>query len=152
MRPLEWDILDPSLHLEGASVRACVDALDRSDAHPVPPGQLNLAFVDLATCQQLHASFFGDPEPTDVMTFPGDAEDGMAGEIAICPSVAFTEASQRSLSFQGELTLYLVHAWLHLAGMEDASSSGKWAMREAEADLMDRLRRDGCILRASWLP
>jgi len=152
MRPLSWDILDHRLILKGPSVRACVNCLDRCEAYPVPKGSLNIAFLDPATCRDLHKAFFGDPDPTDVMTFPADDEDDLAGDIAICPEVASREAPKHGLSFEHELTLYLVHAWLHLGGMEDTTSHGQAAMRTAEQVLMDVLRGDQALLSAVWRP
>jgi probable rRNA maturation factor len=48
-------------------------------------------------------------------------------------------------AFSAELTLYLVHGWLHLAGYDDLAPTKKRAMRRAEARAMRLLRTNGCL-------
>jgi probable rRNA maturation factor len=152
MRPVNVLNDDDRLALDATSVLACVTVLDQVDKGSVLPGSLGIAFVGEAECSRLHAAFFGDPEITDVMTFPGDPEDRHAGDIAICPVVAATAAEESGLSFREELTLYLVHAWLHLSGMEDGTPQGRSQMRAAEDRLMQVLRGKDGLLVASWEP
>jgi probable rRNA maturation factor len=111
---------------------------------------LEVAFVEAGECRRLHAEFFGDPGLTDVMTFPGDPADGHAGDIAICPAAAFAACRDSGLAFAAELTLYLVHAWLHLAGLDDQDPAGREEMRAAERRLMDHLDATAAILQADW--
>jgi len=151
MRELEWEVTDPRLQLVEGSVRACVASLDRCAKYPVRPGCLNIAFVDPESCRRLHAAFFDDPDLTDVMTFPGDPEDELAGDVAICPEMAARQCTETGFTFADELTLYLVHAWLHLAGLEDASTEGAAEMRKAESFLMRHLRLSESRLQAAWL-
>lgn len=47
--------------------------------------------------------------------------------------------------FSAELTLYLVHGWLHLAGHDDLDPLKKRAMRRAEARAMKLLARERCL-------
>jgi probable rRNA maturation factor len=152
MRPVDVLNQDSRLTLAESSVGSCVAAMDAFEGGSVPGGSLGVAFVDEQECSRLHAAFFGDPEVTDVMTFPGDPEDSHAGDIAICPVVAAAAAAESGLSFQEELTLYLVHAWLHLSGMEDASANGQSAMRGAEGRMMQMLHSRNALLKASWRP
>ncbi|MGC9450398.1 MAG: rRNA maturation RNase YbeY [Oceanipulchritudo sp.] len=150
-RKTEAVVGDMRLSLSPGSLEACIRALDEEPAFRVPPGSLEVAFVDEVGCRRLHSAFFGDPELTDVMTFPGDPEDGHAGDIAVCPAAAAACAGPGT-PFREELTLYLVHAWLHLAGLRDDNESGRAGMRLAEAALMGSLRNKGAILEASWNP
>jgi probable rRNA maturation factor len=143
---------DSRLTVADPSVLKCVAALDEFDNGSVPSGSLGIAFVGEAACSRLHADFFGDPDITDVMTFPGDPEDRHAGDIAICPAVAATATVESNLPFREELTLYLVHAWLHLSGMEDATPKGRSEMRDAENRLMQLLRSRDVLLEAAWTP
>ena len=150
MRPVEVLVMDSRLRLSERAVRDCLSAIENAASYPAPPGSLEVAFVDEAECSRLHEAFFQDPDITDVMTFPGDPEDSHAGDIAICPSVASTACTGSGLPFNEELTLYLVHAWLHLAGLEDTSAEGVAGMRQAEAFLMDLLKKSNRILDAKW--
>lgn len=141
---------EPRLWLDPESVRTCIAALDACPEYSVPAGGLEVAFVDLEACSRLHAGFFGDPDPTDVMTFPGDPEDDHAGDVALCPAVAAGSFPENGTTFREELTLYLVHAWLHLAGLDDREEADRASMRQAEALLMERLATGGALLDCRW--
>lgn len=151
-RPIEVVVSELSLEIDQESVIECLQLLDTIDGYSVPPGSLAVAFVDEQTCCSLHRDFFGDPDVTDVMTFPGDETDQHAGDIAICSSVALRASERENTLFAEELTLYLVHAWLHLAGFDDRDAKSIRSMRSAEAALLNRLRSDSRMLRARWCP
>jgi probable rRNA maturation factor len=143
---------EPRLEIDPRSVARCVAALDRLADFSVPAGSLEVAFVDPVECASLHAAFFDDPGVTDVMTFPGDPEDRHAGDIAICPQVAMAQGAEAGLDFARELSLYLLHAWLHLAGLDDRDPDAVARMRAAETRLMRHLEAEGALLGATWIP
>jgi len=149
-RVIEVTSDEPELTIEPASVKRCLNILDCNRDFHVPEGSVGVAFVNRESCCRLHWEFFNDPEPTDVMTFPGEAEDSHAGDIAICASVAAEQCASEHTTFQEELTLYLVHAWLHLAGLEDRDAASIKRMRTAEALLMEDLKSRSCLLAATW--
>jgi probable rRNA maturation factor len=109
------------------------------------PGELSVAFLTPAALARLHARFLSDPSETDVITFPGDPALGVAGEICVSAEAAGRFARQTGRDFSEELTLYLVHGWLHLAGHDDRRPVRKRAMRRAEARAMGLLRAAGAI-------
>jgi probable rRNA maturation factor len=74
-----------------------------------------------------------DPTATDVITFEGDATAGLAGEICVSADTAAAYAREHGHDFATELTLYVVHGWLHLAGYDDLAPAKKRRMRAAEA-------------------
>ncbi len=150
-RRVEISIEENRLQLEETSVQKLVDAFDSFHSYPVPEGSLEIAFVEVETCCRLHGDFFGDPDPTDVMTFPGDPEDKHAGDIAVCPQVAFEASRSSGLPFNKELSLYIVHACLHLAGLKDDSTDNIARMRKAESELMDFLTSRNTFLHCNWI-
>ncbi len=101
-----------------------------------PPGELSVAFLTEAALAALHGRFLGDRSATDVITFAGDAALGQAGEICVSAAAARAFAEKRGGDFSAELTLYLVHGWLHLAGHDDLAPVRKRRMRAAEARAM----------------
>ena len=151
-RELDLTVLDDRLSLAGESVEASVRALEAHPGFRVPDGSLEIAFVDEETCSRLHGDFFGDPDTTDAMTFPGDPQDRHAGDIAICPAVAAHACLESGLPFHEELTLYLVHSWLHLAGLDDRDDRGRAEMRRAEDVLMKHLADVDAMLAARYGP
>lgn len=98
---------------------------------PIHYDTLSVAFLPEKTICELHQRFLGDPEPTDVITFPADeSEVERTGEICISVDEALTYVPSQSL--EEEVTLYLVHGWLHLAGYCDQKEEERRTMRQME--------------------
>lgn len=133
------------LTLDEEALRRCFATLDEWDAFEAPDGELSLVFMDDSELARLHEQFFDDPTVTDVITFPGDPEMDFAGEICVSVSRALDEAPRQGWSFSEELTLYLVHGWLHLAGEDDLDDAPRLSMRAAEQRCLDRLRKAGAM-------
>jgi probable rRNA maturation factor len=107
-------------------------ALEASDAFPISDGELSIVFVTDAVIGQIHDDFMGDPSSTDVITFPANQEMESAGEIIVSVDHALSRAEELGEPFSRELSLYLVHGWLHLAGYDDRNDTDRAAMRIAE--------------------
>ncbi len=122
----------------------------------IPPGELSLVFLTDPALAKIHGDFMADPTATDVITFEGDPAAGLAGEICVSADTARRfvglvegrspdwprSAGRPTLQeyFATEMTLYLVHGWLHLAGYDDRQPAKKRRMRAAEARAMALLR------------
>ena len=128
-----------------AEVRALFLYLDTLEAGKIPPGELSIAFLPDDEMARVHGSFLQEPTPTDVLTFPGNETHGHAGEICVSVDRAEYEAQHRGHTLARELTLYLVHGWLHLAGWDDHNLGDRRRMRKAEASIMGKLERAGKI-------
>jgi len=137
----------PRLHLDRRAVGRALATLEAHaatlarDPAGVPAGELSLVFLTDPALARLHADFLGDPAPTDVITFAGDLRHGTAGEICVSVDAAARCVRSRRSAFARELTLYLVHGWLHLAGHDDLEPENKRAMRRAEARALRLLER-----------
>ena len=110
-----------------------------------PPGELSLVFLTDPALAQVHADFMDDPSATDVITFEGDSAAGLAGEICVSADTARAYAQEHGRDFATELTLYLVHGWLHLAGYDDLRPAKKRRMRAAEARALKLLAAHGAM-------
>jgi probable rRNA maturation factor len=98
-----------------------------------PAGELSLVFLTDPALARLHADYLDDPATTDVITFEGNPALGTAGEICVSADTAAAYARRHGRDFSAELTLYVVHGWLHLAGYDDLQPAKKRRMRAAEA-------------------
>jgi probable rRNA maturation factor len=118
----------------------------------LPPGELSLVFLTDPALAKIHADFMADPTATDVITFEGDPLAELAGEICVSADTAakyvglpLVGRPTLQLAFATELTLYLVHGWLHLAGYDDLQPAKKRRMRAAESRAMKLLQAAGAI-------
>ena len=137
----------PRLRLDRRAIATAIQILDTHAARfrgGCPPGELSIAFLTDAALARLHADFLNDPTTTDVITFEGDAALASAGEICVSADTAEAFARQHTRDFAAELTLYVVHGWLHLAGYDDLEPAKKRAMRRAETRAVAILAREDC--------
>jgi probable rRNA maturation factor len=133
----------PRLRVDRRAVTRVIHTLD---AHAedflggCAAGELSLAFLTDAALARIHADFLDDPSHTDVITFEGNPTLGSAGEICVSADTAANYASLNDRDFSEELTLYVVHGWLHLVGYDDLKPAKKRRMRAAEKRAMKLLR------------
>ena len=95
-----------------------------------PQADLCLKLVDEAAMEVLHVQWMDLPGPTDVMSFPMDElrpgrdgqepEEGVLGDIVLCPSVAARQAREAGHATEEELLLLTTHGILHLLGYDHA--------------------------------
>jgi probable rRNA maturation factor len=138
------------LSLDPRAIGAAVNVLDANAASfggGCPPGELSVAFLSDAALARLHSQFLADPSPTDVITFEGNEAHGIAGEICVSVDAAARHAGRGAKPLSAEITLYVVHGWLHLAGYDDLEPSAKRLMRRAEARAMRLLERSASVPR-----
>ncbi len=132
----------PRLSVPRAALTRAIAILDEQAADFLggcPAGELSLVFLTDPALAKIHADFMDDPTATDVITFEGDATAGLAGEVCVSADTARAYARAHRRDFAAELTLYVVHGWLHLAGYDDLVPAKKRKMRAAEARAMKLL-------------
>lgn len=111
------------------------------------PGEVSLVFLTDDALARLHGRFLNDPTTTDVITFAGEPAHGVGGEICVSVDTAAAYARAHGHDFAAELTLYVVHGWLHLAGHDDLAPAKKRLMRRAEGRAMKLLQRAQAVPR-----
>jgi probable rRNA maturation factor len=95
-------------------------------------GALSIAFVDRATMRRVNRQFLKHDFDTDVLAFPLGGP--LIGELVISTAYALKEAKSRRLPVHEELSRYVVHGILHLAGYDDHKPADKarmWERQEA---------------------
>jgi probable rRNA maturation factor len=129
-------------------VRRLVDlsryVLDQMRVHPL--AELSVLLVDVAAMEQLHVQWMDEPGPTDVMAFPMDElrpgsedaepEQGLLGDVVLCPSVAEQQAAQAGHQTEDELDLLCTHGILHLLGYDHAEPDDKAEMFGLQDDMI----------------
>ncbi|WP_158545307.1 rRNA maturation RNase YbeY [Bremerella cremea] len=105
-----------------------------------PRGEVGIAVVDNAEIHEFNVRFLQHDYPTDVITFPMDqAEDFLSGEIMLSAQYAAEEAKQHAWTIEKEMTLYVVHGCLHLAGYDDHEDHDRAEMRRLEQHYLRQL-------------
>lgn len=115
------------------------------------PDQVDVHFVTKEEISELHEAYFGNPKPTDCITFPIDpkreGEFQLLGEVFICPEVAISVCEEHNTTPLEECTLYLVHTMLHLLGYKDLKEKDIKEMRAKEKEHMERLIKKNLLLK-----
>ena len=111
-----------------------------------PQADLCLRLVDEAAMETLHVQWMDLPGPTDVMSFPmdelrpgsgdDDLEEGVLGDIVLCPSVAQKQAADAGHATEEELLLLTTHGILHLLGYDHAEPEEEREMFELQRQLL----------------
>ncbi len=122
--------------------------------------EVSLLFVDEDTIAALNERFLQRQGSTDVLAFPledepvtpgrfpdiggtgpgSDAEGEpplLLGDVVVCPAVAERNALARSVPYDDELALLVVHGLLHLLGMDHEVEEEARAMEALERELLD---------------
>lgn len=125
-------------------------------------GELTLTFVDADEMAALNAEHMGKDGPTDVLSFPLDADQPesfadvaadaasgavppnvLLGDIVICPAVAAAQAADHAGTLDDELALLVVHGVLHVLGHDHAEPDETAVMRRRELDHLSALHWGG---------
>ena len=122
----------------------------------VEAAELGLHLVATPEIIRLNEQFLRHAGPTDVIAFdhsdsrrrtldPGPKTPGprrqLHGEIFICVDEAVLQARKFRVSWQSEITRYLVHGVLHLLGHDDSRPAERRKMKRAENRRLRELSR-----------
>jgi probable rRNA maturation factor len=124
--------------------------------------EMSLLFVTETEIAQLNERYMGTAGPTDVLSFPIDAELAdvvlgapspsrgpdrappdlgdmpiLLGDVVICPGVAARQAPQHAGTLDDELALLVVHGVLHVLGHDHAEEGERTVMRTRELALLE---------------
>lgn len=135
------------LTLDDASdvnLEALHEIAERVMAGEAVPGGTGLAILvtDDDEVREMNRQFLGIDEPTDVLSFPDDADDfvqgtadePLLGDIAIALPTARRQASAIGHSLDAELAHLLVHGILHLRGYDHVTSPEDEAVMRAREE------------------
>lgn len=123
------------LKISKGSVRTLVEAVLEYLA--VSYKELSVYFISKKKILELHEEFFGDPSPTDCISFPLDEEH--LGEIFVCPKTALEYSKKHKLDPLEETALYMIHGLLHLIGYDDLNEKDRRIMRKKEKSCIRHL-------------
>jgi probable rRNA maturation factor len=99
--------------------------------------QIETAILSDRAIAKVHRTFFRDPAPTDVITFP-------YGEILIGAGVVAANAARFGNTPSEEAAFCLIHGLLHLAGWDDRTARGAKDMNRKQEQIFKMARRMVC--------
>ena len=130
--------------------------------------ELSILYIGETEMVELNEAHMGVNGPTDVLSFPIDAEDIevvsgpnslsrgpdrspidtgdlplLLGDIVICPAVANRQFATHAGTLDDELALLLVHGILHILGHDHAEAEEGVRMRTRELGLLESLHWNG---------
>ena len=105
------------------------------DGAGVGDGHLAVELVGADRIRELNREHRGKDVPTDVLAFPmdelrpgrvnEDPEEGVLGDLVICPEVAQRQGETAGHGRDAEIELLTVHGILHLLGYDHAEPQEK---------------------------
>lgn len=110
--------------------------------------EVSVSFVDDSQIARLNEEYRGKVGPTDVLSFECDGiDDDMAfepdidcvyelGDVIIAPDVAERQTHEFGTTFEGEISLLLVHGLLHLCGYDHIEDDEAAVMEGLEAEIL----------------
>lgn len=127
---LDLDLIDPPPGAPPAE-RTLALVAAALDARGIVEGHVAVSYVGDAEIAALNAAHRGRQGPTDVLSFPIDGTEPVAGprelgDVVICAALT------------ADLEEAIVHGALHLAGMDHETDDGE--MLALQDELMERLR------------
>lgn len=112
-----------------------------------PETEVSIVFIDEEAMSALHVQWMDLEGPTDVMSFPMDelrpgkehapANNGILGDIVICPTVAEAQAKAGGHSTHDEILLLTTHGLLHLMGFDHMEPEEKEEMFTLQRRLLE---------------
>lgn len=130
--------LHPKLIININKIKSILKYLNNHKIYKIPKGELSIIFLDEKSITFLHNKYLNNNNITDVITFPGDIFFNFAGEICISLDEAYSKSNKLNISFEEEVIRYLIHGWLHLAGLKDNNYKNKLHMDIIQNDIIKK--------------
>jgi probable rRNA maturation factor len=103
-------------------------------------GSIGVLVTDDPTIHKINRDHLEHDYPTDVISFAYHAQaNHVEGELVVSVDTARTLSAAHGITHQTELSLYLIHGTLHIAGMDDHADQDRTAMRIAELEVLKAL-------------
>lgn len=94
--------------------------------------EIEVSLVSDRAITAVHRQFLGDATATDVITF-------QHGELIVSAETAAANARRFEISLFRELTLYIVHGLLHLAGYDDLTPRAARQISQLQQRLLQQI-------------
>jgi probable rRNA maturation factor len=127
---------------EGVPAPATLRAWALAALEGATPGEITIRVVDEAESAELNGKFRRKPHPTNVLSFPYEAEAPTApvlGDLVICAEVVAREAGEQGKDPRAHWAHMVVHGVLHLLGHDHQEEAQAQVMESKEREILARL-------------
>ncbi|WP_428772103.1 rRNA maturation RNase YbeY [Vibrio sp.] len=111
-----------------------------------PQAEVTIRIVDQAESQQLNHDYRGKDKPTNVLSFPFEAPEGieldLLGDLVICRQVVEQEAREQGKPLLAHWAHMVVHGSLHLLGYDHIEDDEAEEMEALETQIMQQMGFD----------
>ncbi len=112
-----------------------------------PAGSLSVVLTSSEYIQDLNNTYRGNPEPTDVLSFPDGDKDPETktiyfGDVIIAVPEAQKQAEHSGHSVPAELNLLVVHGVLHLLGFKHSDDNERKEMWLHQSEILRQLNNE----------
>lgn len=129
----------PDAFREKTRSRKWLNAVARD--HGTRVDQVTYVLLSDKDLHHFNLTFLDHDELTDVITFPVESNNGLAGDVLISIDRVRENARLFGATVQQELRRVMVHGLLHLCGHSDRTKAQKIAMRALEDKYLGWIRR-----------
>ena len=113
---------------------------DKALSHYREDAELTIVISDEAQSQQLNNDYRGKDKPTNVLSFPFEAPQGLElpllGDLVICRQVFENEAIEQQKPVFNHWAHLVIHGILHLRGYDHIDDDDAEEMESMEIDLL----------------
>jgi probable rRNA maturation factor len=106
-------------------------------------GELGIRVVGSAESRALNLRYRGKRSPTNVLSFPMEADIGKArgiiGDIVVCAPLVAREAREQGKALRAHWAHMVIHGTLHLLGFDHQHTADARRMEGRERKLLARL-------------
>ncbi len=138
--PLPSSVSEPSIH--------SMIAFAMKDAGEGGTWEIGLLITTDGRIRAMHREFMGLDSPTDIMTFPYEADEfdidtvaSRGGDIVISVDTAAANAADAGWDVADEVRFLTLHGVLHILGWDDADPAQRAGMLARQLELLDGWRR-----------
>lgn len=100
---------------------------------------VNIMITDLAESQKFNINFRSKQGPTNVLSFPYEDSDALAGDLVICAPLVIIEAKELHKTEQSHWQHLFVHGMLHLQGYDHQNDEEEKVMVDLENKILAKI-------------
>jgi len=101
--------------------------------------ELSLMICDDSTIQELNSKWRNKNKPTNVLSFPGEEDGALLGDIVVSMDTVRREAGLENKPVENHLIHLIVHGFLHLFGYDHETEDEALKMESLETLILGEL-------------